>query len=115
MVVGSGGTNGWVYALRNRSWRIESSGDGPPGGPTEAPAITRRRVLAAWVLCLTWLVGLTSPVAALFTFIVTFGGAVYGVGIAFDPATEGSPLRRWGPRAAGAALLGWAVLILVWV
>src|SRR5262245_4923118 len=104
-----------MYVLRARALETER-GDSPDLSAIYAPGAlkaARRRLIAVWVLCASWLLGLIGPLLAVLTVATSILGTVLAVSTQFEAAWIGSPIRRWSLLGIPVAVLGIGVILLL--
>ena len=110
-----GGPSALMYVLRGRALEAERGDDPdlaalfPPGTIRQA----RRRTLAVWLMCTSWIIGLAGGLLAVITFAVTLTGSIVALATQFEADWIGNPVRRWARWAMGVAVVGMGVLAVI--
>jgi hypothetical protein len=110
-----GGPSALMYVLRGRALENER-GEHPDLTTLFAPGTirqARRRTIAVWLMCASWIIGLAGGLLAVMTFAVTLTGSIVALATQFEADWIGSPVRRWARWAIGFALVGMVMLALV--
>lgn len=100
-----------------RATALESQrGESPDLSSIYAPGTlrqARRRLIAVWVLCVAWSIGLAiGGLVAVMALTATFAGLVLAVSTQFEAAWIGSPIRPWTRYAIPVAVAGFVVVLV---
>ena len=110
-----GGPSGLMYILRVKALEAER-GESPDLSAIYAPGTARqarRRLVAVWLLCAGWTVGLVAGgLVMVASFVGTFLGLVLAISTQFEAAWIGSPIRPWTRYAIPVALVGLLLIFL---